>query len=983
MRKPRNSPLFGEIRAPYGRWLVASSILVAATSAAAWLCIWWWSDAVTATAPQRGFATTAQAAVQQPAMQRPTELPQLEQRPQLEQKPQFEQKPRLVRQGDGWVISFAVRSACDATVLVRGPDGKIIRHLASGVLGENAPPPLQTGALSQSIFWDGRDDRGRPAPPGWKVEVGLGLHGRFDKALGWDPQRVHTNIDGIAVDRHGQLYVLCDGPHIRVFDRQGKYIRTLLPPAANVRPEDMTLIEWTGSTLGRPAVYRPRSGGSSTFDLYRFAGFRLPKQAMGVTPDGRLALVTNLLDWGLAAAERGRRLVMLSATDGATPPGSIVQLDQAESRFKPGLLGNDGRPFVAISPDGGRLYLSGLMAQLIGGQREPIHAVFVVKLDRPGLAEPFFGDPTAADNTPTRLDQPRGLACDAQGNLYVCDYGNHRVVVVSPQGRLLKSMAVKHPDQIAVHSRTGEIYLLRATPNQHHFDIELVKLSSVDQPNPVASMSLPRNAHRIQVLMALDASAQTPALWFGAVEGHYGVSRTLWRVEDRGDAFQAVVQIGPAAEPTEPWQRWNPLGNRAYIAADPLREELYVRVGEQNCFPDAVIRVDGRTGKPIELIDARVEQVYVGPDGLAYMRIEDGGEWLVRYDPDQRKFIPMTAPEARPALRGGYGRKKYDFAGREPVVFRGETVIGVYVPANPGARTWQDPFCVAPNGDIYIPVGVIEEHIAALQKAGLKHPKQPQHNNYCLLQVYSADGQPKWLSILPGLGHSAGVRVGRSGAVYVVLACQPASQPLPDGIAPHGKFTACQWGTLLRFPSPMEVFPIGEIAGRWNGQAPEKPTHFYGTPGGSFDTQRGTPVVISGVRWQYGGVSPISLSGCTCLNSHFDVDGFERAFVPALQTATVNVLDCNGNLMVRIGRFGNADSRGPESPVLDPKSAQLRPRRPDDPPTLRSPLDHPEPAFAHPRFIAVTDEAVYVHDMDNQRIVRAVLEYHARESCAP
>jgi len=845
---------------------------------------------------------------------------------------QFAEKPSLRRQGDDWVISFAVKAACEATVLVRGADGKIIRHLASGVLGDNAPPPLRPGSLSQQIVWDGKDDRGRPAPPGWKVEVCLGLHARMDKALGWASQRIHTNIDGIAVDRHGQLYVLCDGPNIRVFDRQGNYLRTLLPPAANVRPEDMTLIEWTGSTLGRAAIYRPRSGGAYTFDLYRFAGFRLPKQVMAVTPHGRLTLVTNLLDWGLAPSERGRRLVLLDTRDGSTPSESIVQLARAESRFNTGPLGNDGRPLMAVSPDGKRLYLSGLAAQRVGGQREPIHAVFVVGLDRPDHAQLFFGDPAAAGKTATALDQPRGVACDAQVNLYLCDYGNNRIVLVSPQGKPLKSIKVEHPDQIAVHPQTGVLYVLRATPGQHHFDMELVKLASAAEPNPLARLPLPRNAHRSYVLMALDATANPPALWLGAVEGHYSRCRTLWRLEDRGDSFATVAQIGSVDKQPEGWQRWNPTANRAYVAADPFREELYVRLGEDNCFPGAVIRVDGRTGKPLELIDARIEQVYVGPDGLAYMRLEDGGEWLAKYDPDTQKFVPMTAPEARPVLRGGYGRKKYDFAGREPVVFRGEQVVGVYVPANPGARTWQDPFSVAPSGDIYIPVGIIEEHIAALQKAGLLHPKQPSSINYCLLQVYAPDGRLKWLSILSGLGHSAGVRVGRSGAMYIVLACQSAGQRLPDGIAADGKFTACQWGTLLKFPSPAQVLPVGEISGRWDGQRPEKPTHYYGSGGGSFDTQRGTPVVISGALWHYGGVSPVSLSGCTCLNSHFDVDGFERVFVPALQTATVNVLDANGNLMVRIGRYGNADSRGADSPVVDEHTGQLRPRRPDDPP---------------------------------------------------
>ncbi|MCX8108598.1 MAG: hypothetical protein N3G20_07325, partial [Verrucomicrobiae bacterium] len=59
---------------------------------------------------------------------------------------------------------------------------------------------------------------------------------------------------------------------------------------------------------------------------------------------------------------------------------------------------------------------------------------------------------------------------------------------------------------------------------------------------------------------------------------------------------------------------------------------------------------------------------------------------------------------------------------------------------------------------------------------------------------------------------------------------------------------------------------------------------------------------------------------------------------------------------------------------------EYRPRRPDDPMGLKSPLAEPEIAFCEPAFVAVTDEAVYVHDRGNERIVRAVLRYRVEET---
>jgi hypothetical protein len=100
--------------------------------------------------------------------------------------------------------------------------------------------------------------------------------------------------------------------------------------------------------------------------------------------------------------------------------------------------------------------------------------------------------------------------------------------------------------------------------------------------------------------------------------------------------------------------------------------------------------------------------------------------------------------------------------------------------------------------------------------------------------------------------------------------------------------------------------------------------------------------------------------------------------VPAAQTCTVNVLDANGNIVVRIGGYGNADSRGKDSPVPDPETGALRPRRKGDPEGLKSPLAQPEIAFAEPGYTAVTDEALYVRDRANERIVRVALVYHTQ-----
>ncbi len=72
----------------------------------------------------------------------------------------FTEKPRVTIRGDRVTVAFTSKGYCDVTVAVEDVNSKIIRHLASGVLGPNAPAPFKKNALAQRIVWDGKDDQG-------------------------------------------------------------------------------------------------------------------------------------------------------------------------------------------------------------------------------------------------------------------------------------------------------------------------------------------------------------------------------------------------------------------------------------------------------------------------------------------------------------------------------------------------------------------------------------------------------------------------------------------------------------------------------------------------------------------------------------------------------------------------------------------------------------------------------------------------------
>jgi len=132
-------------------------------------------------------------------------------------------------------------------------------------------------------------------------------------------------------------------------------------------------------------------------------------------------------------------------------------------------------------------------------------------------------------------------------------------------------------------------------------------------------------------------------------------------------------------------------------------------------------------------------------------------------------------------------------------------------------------------------------------------------------------------------------------------------------------------------------------------------------------------------KW-FSPVSDMYDGECHCASSDFDVDPFGRVWFPDLGRYRVGVLDTNGNLITTFGSDGNAESRGPDSPVVDPKPGRVRPRRPDDPKNPKSPFAEPEIAFAWLIGVGATDKYAYVGDSLNRRLLRAKLVYVAEET---
>ncbi|MHC4915611.1 MAG: hypothetical protein ACYTGB_08975, partial [Planctomycetota bacterium] len=161
----------------------------------------------------------------------------------------FSAKPAAARAGEGARVTFTVSAPTDVEVAVLGADGKIVRHLAAGVVGGKGKPPAPLKAgLAQEIEWDGRDDAGKPVKGGpFKVRVRAGMRPEADGFLLENPAST-GRIRFLAVGPKGSVYVFHYDPttvghwgstKLKVLNRDGTHQRAIMPFPASCPPEKL------------------------------------------------------------------------------------------------------------------------------------------------------------------------------------------------------------------------------------------------------------------------------------------------------------------------------------------------------------------------------------------------------------------------------------------------------------------------------------------------------------------------------------------------------------------------------------------------------------------------------------------------------------------------------------------------------------------------------------------------------------------------
>ncbi len=860
--------------------------------------------------------------------------------------PKFTRKPTARKVAGGKVkIDFAVDRETDVAVFILDAKGKVVRHLVAGVLGKNPPKPLKPG-LAQSIEWDMRADYGRPAEGGpFKVRVALGVGAKYDKVLLGDPYTM-GGPQAMGVGPDGSLYAAIGvgipgwrGEQMVAFNRDGSYQHMMMPfpaglPAEEVKPFGTFDLE--GKQVPLVKVVQQLSFYNSP------GGPR--KTTMAVTKEGHIYRFMN--------TAKGPSIGVLNKRGGCPQKKFIA------APLLSGRVGYSKRPFMALASDEKHLFVTGLVQRKKAGA-----VVYRVPLPTRTPATPFFGDPNKAGKGKTLLGGvPHGVAADGKGHVLVADHKNDRVVVVAEKdGKFVGEFAVKKPDSVAINPRTGEVFVTSLAGGKSNL-AELTKFSGWKEHKIITKLTLKFDGNpSFPGLIVGDFAAKPPLLWVG------GERRVLIRIEDRGAKLIGGKTI------------INRKAGNAHmldVTADRFRPEpeIYTRVA-YSMRGNWWDRYNETTGKI-----TRLEMPGLGrASGAQLVAAPDGSLILPSYPFSLLKFTRDGKPSKW--TEGSYPDECVGKTGKvQKLDKRRQAKHGIFVPVS------MTHCCHT--------IGVRHDgHVFALAAA---HPggRPPKALHEYLPSGKRVTKDPIVWMVSDG---AVGPKFDPAGNIYIAEIVKPVGQPYPEEF--KGVFSRLEMGktrprggsaqdnTANMYGSVVKFSPKGGMFHFSARKAHDVP--YKGKPkldglktvdSSYYARTSYQPVKVTGAEWIAPGYSHVEIRGCNCQTTRFDVDEFGRVWFPDLNRFRVNVIDTNANPVAHFGGYGNAESMGPRSPVLDPKSGKLRPRRNGE--KLKSPFAEPGIAFSWLAAVAVTDRYVYTGDALNRRVLKIKITYAAEESCS-
>jgi hypothetical protein len=395
-----------------------------------------------------------------------------------------------------------------------------------------------------------------------------------------------------------------------------------------------------------------------------------------------------------------------------------------------------------------------------------------------------------------------------------------------------------------------------------------------------------------------------------------------------------------------------PSFSRSRLYVNPADEQLYIceeQTGAGKSFY-SVLRLNPETGQTREVkLPFDAEDMVFDVEGRAYLRTD---REVVRYDPKTWREIPWDYGEERKSVgfissRGGA---------------RADVLGALAIPGRRPVWWHSSGMWVSPRGRLAVAVNIPDKSDRGRNPKdkyylpGVSKTYKPQvYPGRCgrrVVHVFDEHGQLAHEDAVPGMGNADGLGIDNEDSLYIMVAAprildgKPYFNKMSETLVkvrPGGvKFVGGTERAPVVLPEelrPKRPADIAEFGGTW----------------------------VEGVEWLYGGVGYGGQSGsCVCWHSRFQLDYFARSFVPETRRFAVAVLDAAGNLITRVGQYGNVDDGAPLIADGGPKKTRS--------------IGGDEVALVHPAYVGThTDHRLFVTDWGNGRIVSVKLDYHATE----
>ncbi len=897
---------------------------------------------------------------------------------------EFTQKPRITRKKDTFFIRFETAAFCDTSVAVEDTtqtvagSPRIIRHLASGVLGINAPSPFIWNSRKQMLIWDGKDDQGRYVAhtdadyAKYRIRVSLGLNPRLERTLYWAPEkRMMALAPRISACKEGVLMFEGRGlDRVLLFDHNGQYKRTIYPFSRETISK-VKGVTWKTAVQDGKKIPVKKGFESVTLLTSGDSCFCNGKSGGHLGGVGASAIAT-LGDRIILARNRINRL----NTDGTTGNRPLAGARTTYQTKKRGKTHPYYPTSAAISPDEKWLYLAGY------GFRHHcnwncLNVVQRVSLDGNGEPE-LFPSESVRKTRNGKFQAAVSVDCDNKGNVYVADYINNRIQVFSPNGGFLKSITVSRPAVVRIHRLTQDICCL-SWMVYHPGTREYIRKNRKSIPAVVyqfGPLSSPKEKKRMQLPIPgsgyysdflaregylrysgdIDSWADDLTVWvsrecdtsgmWGAAHGDGGrvesFAASTMVIREKNGTMQILKDFGKITQ-DRVHRVWPSDFSYQRLHVNPDTGRLFIK---ENQGPGKslyqLIAIDPVTAKVDQVnMPFDAEGICFDDRGHLYLRTD---KLVVRYDSKTLREIPWDyGIEAFKLGFSSIGTNRR----RVPEVVSGLTI--------PGVRPvcWhQAGMSVSPTGNLVI--GCNNYTPKRAKQLGFRNVKATASKRYEptiypgrrageSVHVFDRHGKIIFEDAFQGISRLDGVFLDRNNFIYVMEGGEQqldgknsfstSTNTIIKAQAGKARILSLRRATV---PLPEELQPDRkpELNGAW----------------------------IEGAEWLYGGVG-LAPVGCVCWHSRFSVDYFGRSFAPETDHHSVAVLDTRGNLITRIGSYGNTDDGMP----LIKEGGPSRPR----------PMGGDETALFYPVYVDThSDRRLFIADPGNSCIRSVKLDYH-------